>query len=90
MTALGLQLIFALERLGPLADRVAVEEEAHEREGIERRQQLGPRALGGMHLRGQRDHLAHADDGGVHRRHGDQRIEVHPRRQHALDATAAG
>src|SRR5262249_59388935 len=79
-------LVAALERLGPFAYRIAVDEEAREREGIERRQQFGPGAFCGMHLRGERDHLAHPDDRGIHGRHRDQRVEVHPWRQHAFDA----
>src|SRR5476651_916355 len=52
-----LHLVFAFEILGPFADRIRVDEEADQRERIERRQQLGARSFCGMDLGGDAQHL---------------------------------
>ena len=58
----NLDLEAALETHGPDADRIAVDEEAEQRETVERSEKFGSSAFGRMHLSRQRQHLRHADD----------------------------
>src|SRR5262245_1600701 len=58
MKVLILQFELGLERLRPPADRVPVDEEACQHEGVEQRQQLRSRAFSGLYRRGEGDHLA--------------------------------
>ncbi len=67
-------------------DGIAIEKEAEQRESVERREQVRTAALRCVHLRGDGQHLRHADDRRLDRGHRDESVEVHPRRQHALEA----
>jgi P-type Cu+ transporter len=75
----------ALEAGREPGDRVAVEEEAEQHEGVDGDQQ-GRVLLGREHAAGLGHHLRDADDRGQDRRHGEDGVEVHPGRQHPLDA----
>src|SRR5262249_17599901 len=77
--------ILAFQVDGPARDRIAVEEEPHQDVEIEWHQQVGA-VLGGEYVARQRHDLRDADDRDQHGADGEDRIQVHPRRQHPLDA----
>src|ERR1044072_5732110 len=74
-----------LERERRARDRIAIDEEPEQQVEIHRDQQLRAR-LRRPAVAGERHRLAHADHGGERRRDGEDRIEIHPGRRHALHA----
>src|SRR5471030_193460 len=77
--------ITSLQALGQSGNRVAISKEQHQQAQVNHHGETGHVYGVAGDLRGV-DHVMHAHQGCQRGAHGDDRVEVHPRRQHPLEA----